>query len=54
MKAVLVKAEKAKAEMGDLAELKEALQELDRDPRLVESVREFVNFHTGKTVKKSH
>lgn len=45
-----MKAEKAKP----LAELKEALQELDSDPKLVESIREFVNFHTGKSVKKLH
>ncbi len=34
-------------------ELEAALEELDKDPKLLESVSEFIRFHTGTAPKHS-
>ena len=52
MKAVLLK---TKTEASDKRKkLEEALQELENDPKLANSIREFVRFHTGSVAKKAH
>lgn len=48
MKSVLLSSKESKRE-----ELEAALEELERDPKLLGSVREFVRFHTGSAPKVS-
>lgn len=49
MKSVLLKSKDG----SKRAELEEALNELDNDPKLLDSIKEFVRFHTGTDSKKA-